>query len=331
MTTVILAPNWLGDVIMALPAMTAVRDGLGGSCVVVARQGAREVARVITSDVLQSERSVPGTVRLIRRIRTRHPEVIVSFLRSRRAGIIALGSGARTRVGWDSGPARFAYAPRAPSARKIIHQTQECLNLPIVLGLPAPLVWPDPSLLALDSVYPANVALAPGACFGPAKRWPQASYIYLARTLRKATGLPIFLVGSSAEAADLNEIARSAGSGVENMAGRTTIPQLASLLRRAHLLVGNDSGVAHLAAWMGASVVVLFGSTSPGWTRPLGPRVHVVYRNEPCSPCFARACPLGHTNCLTQISPGEVLEHCVNALSRTIHGPRETVEDTPHD
>ncbi len=315
MTTVILAPNWLGDAVMALPAMRALRQGLPGRCIVVARPPVRDVVRTTGAQVWVYRPSLLGTGRLIHSVRRLKPDAVVSFLRSRRAGLITATSGAPLRVGWDAGPARRAYSVRAPSDRKRIHQVDEYLRLPKALGLPAPAVWPPREALAPEP-GPEAIVMAPGSSFGPAKRWPAPHYASLARLLRDRTGLPILVVGSSREASTLKEVVDRAGRGVENLAGRTSLPELAALVRGCRLFVGNDSGVAHLGAWMGAPVVVVFGSTDPRWTRPIGPRVHVVYRHEPCSPCFRRSCPLGHTNCLVRVSPQEVEEVCVGMLER---------------
>ncbi|MBN1426590.1 lipopolysaccharide heptosyltransferase II [Candidatus Fermentibacteria bacterium] len=311
---VILAPNWLGDIIMALPAMVAVRDGLASPCIVVARPSVQAIAGRVADHVILASRSLIGTLRLIRELRSARPFAVVSFLRSRRAGIIAFGSSAPTRVGWNSGPARALYSIRAPSARKRIHQSVEYLSLPAAMGLAAPAEWPSADGLGDAAADAPCIVMAPSAAFGPAKRWPDERYAALARELHAITGFPIVLTGTAAESAAIDVIARAAGPRVENQAGRTTLSDLASLLRRARVFVGNDSGAAHLAAWIGTPVVVVFGSTKPLWTRPMGPRVHVVYRQEPCSPCFARSCPLGHTNCLTRIDVDHVLKQCLRMM-----------------
>lgn len=318
-----LAPNWLGDMVMALPAMAAVRAGMGGRSVVVARSATAEIAEVVADEVWLTGRSAMSTAQLVLRLRARRPDMVVSFLRSRRAGLIARGSGAPTRVGWDSGPARRAYTLRAPSARKAIHQSEEYLSLPRAMGLPAPGVFPARELFVRTPGGPPRIVMAPAASFGPAKRWPAPHFAALARALRETTGLPVVLVGSRAETAHLDEIARMAKEGVENLAGRTTVRELAAVLASARVFVGNDSGTAHLAAWMGAPVVVIFGSTSPRWTAPVGGRVRVVYRNESCSPCFRRVCPFGHTHCLALIDPREVLAACTDVLGQARPNPEE--------
>lgn len=320
----ILAPNWLGDFIMALPAMSAVRDGVGTPSIVVVRPGVRAIAGRVADHVLLTDRSLIGTARLIHRLRAAGPGVVVSFLRSRRAGIIALGSGAHVRVGWNSGPARALYSIRASSARKRIHQSDECLSLPRAMGLSASAMWPSADGLGEAPTGPPCIVMAPTATFGPAKCWPKERFAALARALHADTGLPIVLTGTAAESAAVAAVAAAAGPGVETRAGRTTLYDLASLLRTARLFVGNDSGAAHLAAWIGIPVVALFGSTSPAWTRPLGPRVHVVHREEPCSPCFSRSCPLGHTNCLSGINVNQVLGRCLHMMQDA------PAEDTRH-
>ena len=157
--------------------------------------------------------------------------------------------------------------------------------------------------------------LAPGAEFGPAKRWPAAHFAELAQSLDR----PVVLLGSSKEFALCEEIAtpvnaRAAGKCL-NLAGRTTLTQALGAIAAARSLVSNDSGLMHVAAAFGVAQVALFGSSSPLHTPPLNPNAAVLWlKNDPaysstldCSPCFERICPLGHTRCLTAITPAMVL------------------------
>jgi len=156
---------------------------------------------------------------------------------------------------------------------------------------------------------------APGAEYGPAKRWPAGHFAALARQLT----LPVVLLGSAKEsdlcagiAAAVN--AAHAGRCVD-LSGRTSLDQALALISAAKAMVSNDSGLMHVAAAFGVPQVALFGSSSPLHTPPLSDKAHVVWlKNVPvyrpvldCAPCFARVCPLGHTRCLVDIAPSEVL------------------------
>jgi heptosyltransferase-2 len=170
-------------------------------------------------------------------------------------------------------------------------------------------------LAALGLQPQGYVVLSPGAEYGPAKRWPAAHFAALARQLP----LPVVLLGSAKERALCAEIAQVANAGRDgqclDLSGRTALDEALALVSQAHALVSNDSGLMHVAAAFGIRQVALFGSSSPLHTPPLSAQATVIWlRDDPaytpaldCAPCFARACPLGHTRCLTDIAPQRVL------------------------
>ena len=160
------------------------------------------------------------------------------------------------------------------------------------------------------------VVFAPGAEFGPAKRWPARHFSELAAQLDRA----VVLLGSGKEAALCDEIAApvnavQAGKCL-NLAGKTSLPQALALIAASRSTVSNDSGLMHVAAALGVPQVAIFGSSSPLHTPPLNDKAQVLWlKNDPvyqppldCAPCFARECPLGHTRCLNDISAAQVLQ-----------------------
>ncbi len=156
---------------------------------------------------------------------------------------------------------------------------------------------------------------APGAEFGPAKRWPAAHFAALAGSL----DLPVILLGSGKEAGLCDEIAAPVNTAQPekclNLAGKTSLLQALSLIAACHGMVSNDSGLMHVAAAFGVPQVAIFGSSSPLHTPPLNQQATVIWLKtdsayQPpldCAPCFARVCPLGHTRCLNDISAEQVL------------------------
>jgi heptosyltransferase-2 len=158
-----------------------------------------------------------------------------------------------------------------------------------------------------------DVVLAPGAEYGPAKQWPAGHYADLARGLA-ARGRRVIVAGLAQDRL-LGDAILSDVSGGLNLCGETTLPQLVALLARARLVVSNDSGAMHVAAALGRPQIALFGSTNPNWTAPLNDRAVILYRAEPCSPCYARNCPLGHLRCLREIGPAQALEAAERLLT----------------
>ena len=157
----------------------------------------------------------------------------------------------------------------------------------------------------------AYYVFAPGAEFGPAKRWPASHFAELARDL----DMPVLLIGSGKEAALCADIAAAAPGRCLNLAGTTSLQEALCLIARAGSVVSNDSGLMHVAAAFGVPQAAVFGSSSPLHTPPLNARASVVWlKNDPlyappldCAPCFERECPLGHTRCLNDIPASRVL------------------------
>lgn len=152
---------------------------------------------------------------------------------------------------------------------------------------------------------------APGAEYGPAKRWPAIHFAELAKMLPEH----VVLLGSAKEAPLCDEIAAEAGGHrCLQLAGRTSLAEAFALIAGAKSVVSNDSGLMHVAAAFGVPQVAVFGSSSPRHTPPLNDAAKVVWlRDDPayqppldCSPCFERECPLGHTRCLFDVTPERV-------------------------
>ena len=158
------------------------------------------------------------------------------------------------------------------------------------------------------------VVFAPGAEYGPAKRWPVSHFVELALQLP----VQVVLLGSGKEAA----LCRSIASELEHanavqcidLSGRTSLDQALAVISAAQSMVSNDSGLMHVAAALSVPQVAVFGSSSPLHTPPLSDKAHVLWlKNDPnyqpaldCAPCFARECPLGHTRCLQDVAPADV-------------------------
>jgi heptosyltransferase-2 len=180
-----------------------------------------------------------------------------------------------------------------------------------VLSLAAPQV--DAALAKLGLQAGGYYVFAPGAEYGPAKRWPAIHFAELARALDR----PAVLLGSGKEADLCQEIAGAAGEAkCLNLAGKTSLVDAFALIAQARAVISNDSGLMHVAAAFGVPQVAVFGSSSPLHTPPLNDKAQVLWLKDDagyqppldCAPCFQRECPLGHTRCLYDITPERVLE-----------------------
>jgi len=152
--------------------------------------------------------------------------------------------------------------------------------------------------------------VVPGATYGPTKKWPTERYAQL--VARLSADIPVIISGAPRES-ELCESVRGGNANVYNIAGMTSLGQLFALLERAQLVIANDSGTPHAAASLGTRTMVLFGSTSPLWTRPLGDHVDVIQHKVPCSPCFRSECPT-QLECFDGITVDDVYAGAVQAL-----------------
>lgn len=195
------------------------------------------------------------------------------------------------------GVARAVEPPSAPRPRVFERDREAARAAMSVAGVP-------------DGFY---AVLVPGAAFGPAKSWPAERFRELAGRL--SADLPVVLSGGPREKGLCARIADGL-SGVHSIAGRTDLGGFLALLDGASAVVANDSGSPHAAASLGTPVVVLFGSTSPEWTAPLGEHVDVVREPVHCSPCFRRECPT-QLECFQGITVDRVLARTRAALAGT--------------
>jgi heptosyltransferase-2 len=321
----IFAPNWLGDAVMALPAIADVRRGSPQATIVVA-------ARQSVAPLFGMVRDVDEVIALGPQARSigRDFDAAILLPNSFRAAIVAARAGIPERWGYRTdwrGLLLTRAIDRAPAG---IHQIDYYRHLVRSLGFPngpdapqleVPVESRAAAVRALEQAgwdgRTPLVALAPGAAYGGAKRWPPESFAALARALA-GTGLRPVLIGSAADAPGGSAImaALSDSSIVLNLIGQTDVPTLAGVLASARALVANDSGALHLGAAVGAAVTAMFGPTDERVTGPRSahpfPSATVVLTHPVwCRPCGLRECPLDHA-CMRGIG----VEPAVDAAMR---------------
>lgn len=174
------------------------------------------------------------------------------------------------------------------------------------------------------------VVLCPGAAYGPAKRWPVASFAALAMLLHDA-GAHVWLLGGPSERAITTAIQQQAKDVCVDWAGKTSLLDVASLLAMANAVVTNDSGLMHMAcATPDLPVVALYGSSSPQFTPPLSDQATVMQQHLSCQPCFKRLCPLKdsqHMACMLTIKPKAVLAQLEKHVPSLSSGTRKRAEN----
>ena len=323
---VILAPNWLGDAVMALPAIADIRRAAPELHVAVAaRQSVAPLFGLVpgVDEVVVLERRASiGRVASWRRIGSELAgsgfDAALLLPNSMHAALVSSRAGIAERWGYRTSW-RSRLLTRAIPPPSGVHQVAYYQHLVQALGFPNGAVEPRIAVPADVAAAGARLladagwdratplaASAPGAAYGGAKRWPAASFAELVDAFA-ADGVRTALVGSAADAANVAEVVsrvRNRGA-VMNLAGRTDLPALAGVLSHCRALVTNDSGAMHLAAAVGVSVTAVFGPTDERATRPLGSAHAVITRDVWCRPCMLRECPLDH-RCMTGIEPAQV-------------------------
>ncbi len=150
------------------------------------------------------------------------------------------------------------------------------------------------------------LALCPGAEYGEAKRWPCEHYAAVAKQ-HLAAGEQVWLFGSPKDAAVTARIQHLSGGGCVDLSGKTSLTEAVDLLAVVDSVISNDSGLMHVAAALDKKLVALYGSSDPTFTPPLNAKAKIICLNLACSPCFKRECPFGHTRCLQDILPQQVM------------------------
>ncbi len=331
----IVAPNWIGDAVAAQPLFmrlasrrpNVVIDALSPPWVAPALDAMPEIRKTIANPFGHGAFKPVARWRFARSLTGQYDEAYV-LPNSWKSALIPLFAGIPTRIGFI-GEGRYGVLTRThvldekalPLQVERYAKLAETPKLPLERPLPNPQLKRSATdiaatLAALNlAADPQPVVFCPGAEFGPAKRWPEAHYAALARELA-ALGHPVWILGSKKDMPVAAEITRLSPGAVRDLCGRTNLAQAIDLIAHAQAVVTNDSGLMHVAAALGTPLVAIFGSSSPNYTPPLSLNAQVMWLQLECSPCFKRECPLGHLNCLKQITPAAALERLRPMLTR---------------
>jgi heptosyltransferase-2 len=299
--------NWLGDSVISIPAVRAIKRGRPDAHItVLAPARIASVWRLVPEvDAVLSlgEKSPWSAAGLLKR----EPafDVGIVFPNSLRVALELWLAGVPRRVGYAGHRRRWLLNQIVrPVERKgpPPHQAEHYLDLARSLGVDA-----EVGEIALASPASATspaqkIGLCPGAEYGPAKRWLAERFAGVAA----AVGGEWVLFGTAKDEEVGAQIVAALGNGCLNLIGKTTLEQLIEELRKCRLLLTNDTGTMHLATLLGVSVVAVFGSTEPSLTGPLGRGNRIVRRQVECSPCFLRECPLDF-RCMKALSVEEVV------------------------
>jgi heptosyltransferase-2 len=300
----VVAPNWIGDALMAQPLLARLKqqgatiDVLAPEWVAPVARRMPEVTDVIAAPFRHGPLQLRERWRLGRELKRRGYDQAFVLPNTWKSALVPFLAGIPARVGY-LGESRYGLLNstlRSSAAPMPQHYARLAGALPERLPHPQLKVSGD-EIAEARKRYGINgryVALCPGAEYGPAKRWPYF------RELAERIGIPAVIIGS----------ANDAGKELpgHNLIGKTSLDDAIRLIAGAEAVVSNDSGLMHVAAALGRPQVALFGSSSPKHTPPANEQARVLWLQLECSPCFARECPLGHFRCMREISVEQVLK-----------------------
>lgn len=334
MKIVVRAPNWIGDAVLALPALTQLRQNAPGAEIWVAAHG-------WVRELFEENPLVDGAIALpsgsgwriffeaVRRLKPHRFDAGLLLTNSFSSALLFTAAGISERWGYSRDGRRLlltrSFRPESTAPPK--HQVLYYSHLISALGFGSSIpefVFPlqEKDIQAAQDLLDSRgvvhgktrVVLNPGAFYGPAKRWPAEKFSRLASRLQKCLDADIIITGSSAEAPLAREISEGMTEKPHLLTGATSLRTLVGVLALADLVVSNDSGPMHIANALKIPLVAVFGPTDQRVTGPYQPPSRVIRKEVSCWPCSHRKCPTDH-GCMNGISTEEVAEACQELLA----------------
>jgi heptosyltransferase-2 len=341
MKILVRATNWIGDAVMSLPALAAIRANFPTAEIAVlarpwvadiyARQTA--IDRVIPYRVARGAGDLGAKWDLAKQLRNEAFDCAILLQNAFEAALLVRLAGIPRRIGYDrDGRGWLLTDPiLVPKPSEILrHQSFYYLELLRRAGILDTL--PASAAIRLDGIDQAIargelrfaelgvglpvIGVSPGAAYGGAKRWMAEGFAETASRIALQESASVALFGSESERPLCDAIAESIkarGAAAINLAGRTSLREFIDLAAACRLFLTNDSGAMHIASALGVRTVAVFGATDDIATGPTGPLARVVRQDVDCSPCLLRECPIDH-RCMTRVTPDRVAAVAMDLL-----------------
>ncbi|MFA6189239.1 MAG: lipopolysaccharide heptosyltransferase II [Sulfuricurvum sp.] len=313
MTILIILPNWLGDAVMATPAIEALcvnypnaQLTLVGSYVSIeALKHHPKCTRSYVDETKKKGNRFLNTYRFAKELGAH--DMAVTFRNQLHSSLILFYSGTPITAGRKSWHSTLllthAIKPSHPS-----HLVEQYCNIMQSVSQ-APLIIGTLKLhIPIHTFERPTLGINPGATYGSAKRWYPEKFAAVAQVFSQTHDIVIF--GGPGEVEMANDIeSRLHGITVQNMAGKTSVQELCSMIGGLTIFITNDSGPMHVAAAYQIPTVAIFGPTRHLETSQWKNKKSVIVRHDmECAPCMKRECPLGHHECMKSITSNEVIE-----------------------
>ncbi|NTW07209.1 MAG: lipopolysaccharide heptosyltransferase II [Syntrophaceae bacterium] len=303
--------NWIGDAILTIPAVDSIRATYPEAHIaVLAKPWVADIYKLFTGvdEVIIYENQYDnalGVFHLAKLLKKRKFDLAILLQNAIEAAIIAFAAGIPLRAGYNSDGRGILLTHSVQRSREIrrLHQTDYYLEMVKALGCAS--VNKEMHLETKISRHEAEsvlqkylpdpkkeiIGIAPGATYGPAKRWFPARFAAAADKIAGANACQIILLGGKSDDDAAEEVKSLAQTGVLNLAGRTNLKEAVFLISQCRLFISNDSGLMHVAGALNIPTIAIFGSTNPQTTSPVGNQSVVVHREVACSPCLKKTCP----------------------------------------
>jgi heptosyltransferase-2 len=322
--------NWIGDAVMTIPAVTAIRHTFPESRIsVLAKPWVAEVYRLcpaVDQIILFHDPGVHsgirGKIRLAGELRVRRFDAAILLQNAIEAAIVSRLAGIPIRGGYNSDARGFllTHSVQRTKAIKEAHQIDYYVEMVKSLGCmltqKSICLQPDRDSDSIsDDIFRQHgieedrllIGLAPGATYGPAKKWFPERFAAVADRLIDEFAAQVILFGSGEDRKSADEVQQNARHSLINLSGNTNLKEAIALMARCALFISNDSGLMHVAGALNVPLVAIFGSTNPATTSPVGNKSVVICKNVSCSPCLKEVCPTDF-RCMDMVSIDDVYE-----------------------
>jgi len=330
------ATNWIGDAILTIPAVESIRATYPQAhLAVLAKPRVAAIYRLFTGidEMIIYEKKYDhalGVLRLAQMLKKKHFDLTILLQNAIEAAIIASVAAIPRRAGYNSDGRGILLTHSVRRNREIyqLHQTDYYLEMVKALGCVA--VNKEMHLETKINRHTAQkvrqkylpgeqkeiVGMAPGATYGPAKRWFPARFATVADKISETLDCRIILLGGKGDEESAAEVCRNARTNLINLAGQTNLEEAVYLISQCRLFISNDSGLMHIAGALNIPTIAIFGSTNPTTTSPVGAQSVVIRREVSCSPCLKKTCPTDF-RCMESISVEDVFEAALKFLKKS--------------
>lgn len=318
--------NWIGDAVMTLPAVASVRAAYPKAhLAILAKPPVTDIYKLFSAanEIIPYENRFDnpvGVFRLARALRLKKFDAAILLQNAIEAAIIAGAAGIRVRAGYNSDGRGLLLTHAIRRTRGIfkVHQIDYYLEMVKALGCAdvdrsmhletyiSPVIAREIAQRYLPGNNKAIIGIAPGATYGPAKRWLPERFGAAADRLSADLNARVVLFGGKGDWETAEQVRKNAHTDMINIAGKTTLQEAVYLISQCRLFISNDSGLMHVAGALNIPTVAIFGSTNPVTTSPPGEKTILVRKPVSCSPCLKKTCPTDF-RCMTMITVDDVV------------------------